>query len=91
MEQLLETAQSLRELCADIINQIQQNKLDTKQIEYYWHELEIGDYSLMSALHQAWQEAKSNEQLDNFTEWHSQAIEKRYTTKTPTNTGETAQ
>ena len=58
MEQLLETAQSLRELCAQIINQIQRNKIGLEQIEYYWHELEVGDYSLMSALHEAWHDIK---------------------------------
>ena len=58
MEQLLETAQSLRELCAQIINLINRNKLDTEQIENYFHELEVGDYSLMSALHEAWYDLK---------------------------------
>jgi hypothetical protein len=87
---LKHTARAMRNFCIQLEQDINSKALTTDMIERYFHELEQGDYSLMSALHQAWHEALNNEQLDKFTEWHNKAIENKYT-KTPTNTGEMTQ
>ena len=49
------------------INQaIDRNELNLETLEELFHELEIGDYSLMGAVHGAWVEAKeAQEQKEN--------------------------
>jgi hypothetical protein len=73
---LKHTARAMRNFCIQLEQDINSKAMNEDMLEQYFHELEMGDYSLMSALHEAWHEAK---------EAH------KTTTKTPTNTGETAQ
>jgi hypothetical protein len=73
---LKHTARAMRNFCIQLEQDINSKAMNEDMLEQYFHELEMGDYSLMSALHEAWHESK---------EAH------KTTTKTPTNTGETAQ
>jgi hypothetical protein len=57
-EQLKETNRALRSLILEIDRAIDTQMLDIETLEELFHELEIGDYSLMSAVHGAWVEAK---------------------------------
>jgi hypothetical protein len=75
-QSLKDTARAMQNFCKEIEQEIDNKVLTADMIEQYFHELEVGDYSLMSALHEAWHEAKEANKT---------------TTKTPTNTGDTAQ
>ena len=55
---LKETNRALRSLILEIDRAIDTQMLDIETLEELFHELEIGDYSLMSAVHGAWVEAK---------------------------------
>jgi|LakMenEpi03Aug12_release.lakeMendotaPanAssembly.Ray.scaffolds.fasta_scaffold6459686_1 hypothetical protein len=73
---LKHTARAMRNFCIQLEQDINSKALTPDMIERYFHELEQGDYSLMSALNQAWHETKEAPKT---------------TTKTPTNTGEMTQ
>jgi hypothetical protein len=58
-QSLKDTARAMQNFCKDIEQEIDSKVLTADMIEQYFHELEVGDYSLMSALHEAWHEAKN--------------------------------
>jgi hypothetical protein len=53
------TARAMQNFCKDIEQEIDSKVLTADMIEQYFHELEVGNYSLMNALHEAWHEAKT--------------------------------
>jgi hypothetical protein len=57
-QSLKDTARAMQNFCKDIEQEIDNKVLTAEMIEQYFHELEVGDYSLMSALHEAWHEAE---------------------------------
>ena len=59
-EQLRQTVSLLGQLCFEIEYAIDSQILNGKLIESYIDELEIGDYSIMSALHNALTESMIN-------------------------------
>ena len=62
-EQLQETMNATRKLFQEIDRRIDSRTLSIDTLEMIFHELEIGDYSIMSAVHGAWVEAKEAQEL----------------------------
>lgn len=57
-ENLKDRIWAIASLMEEIDQAIDRNELNLETLEELFHELEIGDYSLMSAVHGAWVEAK---------------------------------
>jgi Asp-tRNA(Asn)/Glu-tRNA(Gln) amidotransferase B subunit len=57
-ENLKDRIWAIASLMEEINQTIENNELNLETLEELFHELEIGDYSLMSAVHGAWVEAK---------------------------------
>jgi hypothetical protein len=57
-ENLKDRIWAIASLMEEINQAIENNELNLETLEELFHELEIGDYSLMSAVHGAWVEAK---------------------------------
>jgi hypothetical protein len=55
---LKHTARAMRNFCIQLEQDINSKAMNEDMLEQYFHELEMGDYSLMSALHEAWHEAE---------------------------------
>jgi hypothetical protein len=60
-EHLKDRIWAIASLMEEINQAIDRNELNLETIEELFHELEIGDYSLISAVHGAWVEAKEAE------------------------------
>lgn len=63
-ETLKATAQSLQELCKELIADIDNGVLNHEAIHFYLHDLETGDNSIYSALELELEETEDNQ-------WHS--------------------
>ena len=62
-EQLRNVMHSTRSLIGQIEHYMETDQLDLEALGELWHELEIVDYSLISAVGRAWYEAKEAQEL----------------------------